>query len=292
MNLENRSTRGAQSLSRKKKFDLGSLFSSGEMVLVGKDLSSLWRSKGTRALLMLLPVILVVVIPLVYSVAISFLPAADELALPDRIAALVSGVEKYGPRRQWMAAFTTLLCPMLFLCVPIVTSVIAASQVFVGEKEGHTLETLMLSSMEPKSILHTKVTCCTLLSVAISYVSFVAFAITVSVADLLMGAPFFLNLEWIVCLLLFVPTVALFSVVFVGWEASRVHSCGEALQTMGYLMLPLLLLYLAQFAGAFRITVPLLLVIVLVLGGMSVVLFNITSRKFQPEFLFRSSPEN
>lgn len=253
---------------------------------MGKDLSALWRNKGTRALLMLLPVILVVVIPLVYSVAISFLPTADDLALPKQIAALMNGVEKYGPRRQWMAAFTTLLCPMLFLCVPIICSVISASQVFVGEKEGHTLETLMLSVIDAKSILHTKVTCCTLLSVAISYVSFVAFAITVSVAELLMGAPFFLNLEWIICLLLFVPVLALFSVVFVSWEFSRVHSSGEALQTMGYLMLPLLLLYLAQFIGAFRITIPLLLGIILLLGVFSIVLFNVTSRRFQPEFLF------
>ena len=271
---------------QEKKFDLGNVFSSAEIVLVGKDLSALWRSKGTRALLMLLPVILVVVIPLVYSVAISFLPTADDLTLPKQIAALMSGVEKYGPRRQWMAAFPTLLCPMLFLCVPIICSVLAASKVFVGEKEGHTLETLMLSAIDEKSILHAKVTCCTLLSVAISFVSFVAFTITISVAELLMGAPFFLNLEWIICLLLFVPVLALFSVVFVSWEFSRVHSSGEALQTMGYLMLPLLLLYLGQFTGAFRITVPLLLGIIVVLAVLSIVLFNVTSRRFQPEFLF------
>ena len=36
---------------------------------------------------------------------------------------------------------------------------------------------------------------------------------------------------------------------------------GEALQTMGYLLLPLLLLYLIQFTGVFRVTAPLLMLL-------------------------------
>ena len=121
-----------------KKFDLRRIFSSAEIVLVGKDLGAIWRSKGTRGLLMLLRVVLIVLIRLVYSVAISFLPSEGALALPDKLADFLGGIEDYGPRRQWMAAFTTLLCPMLFLCVPVISSVTAASQVFVREKEGGT----------------------------------------------------------------------------------------------------------------------------------------------------------
>ena len=40
------------------------------------------------------------------------------------------------------------------------------------------------------------------------------------------------------CVVLLMPMVALFSVLFVCWELPRVHSVGEAMQTMGYLMLP------------------------------------------------------
>ena len=58
------------------------------------------------------------------------------------------------------------------------------------------------------------------------------------------------------------------------------------MQTMGYLMLPLLLLYLVQFTGVFRITVPFLLVVTVLLAVLSVVLFNVTSRQFQPDRLF------
>lgn len=113
-----------------------------------------------------------------------------------------------------------------------------------------------------------------------------AFAITISVADVLIGAPYFLNWEWLVCVILFMPVIALFSVVFVSWEFTRVYSTGETIQTMGYLMLPLLILYLIQFTGVFHITVPLLLGITVVLAILSVVLFNAASRHFQPDTLF------
>ena len=144
------------------------------------------------------------------------------MALPDKLADLVGGLDGRGPEAAMDGgASPLLLCPMLFLCVPVICSVTVAAQVFVREKEGGTLETLMLSSMDARSLLHAKVTCCTLLSIAISAIAFVAFTITISVADVLMGAPFFLNLEWLVCLVLVMPMVALFSVVF----ACRLGNC-------------------------------------------------------------------
>ena len=60
---------------------------------------------------------------------------------------------------------------------------------------------------------------------------------------------------------------------------------------MGYLLLPLLLLYLIQFTGVFRVTAPLLIAIAVGLGVLSVILFNLTSRQFQPERLLSRSPE-
>ena len=77
----------------KRRFDLHRIFSSAEIVLVGKDLGAIWRNKGARALLMLLPVVLVVLVPLLYSVAISFLPTEESLAMPERLAAMLHGLE-------------------------------------------------------------------------------------------------------------------------------------------------------------------------------------------------------
>ena len=92
-----------------------------------KDLGAIWQRKGIRALLMLMPVILLVVIPLVYSAATSLLPVTEDAQVPEAIQSLLeSASAELGYRQIWFDAFTTLLCPMLFLTVPVICSVASA----------------------------------------------------------------------------------------------------------------------------------------------------------------------
>lgn len=242
--------------------------------------------------MMVLPLILVVVLPLIYFVAISLFPVPQAPHFSAAIQALLpekSGDYRY--RQFWLDAFTTLLCPLLFLMVPIVCAVASASCAFVGEKENGTLETLFLTSVNVKSIFNAKITVCSLISVIISLVSFLAFSITASITDLLLSAPYFFNLEWLVTVLFLMPVLVLFSVTFVSLVLPRVYSVGEALQTMGYLILPFILLYLAQFTGAFQINALLLIGLAALLAVLSIILFNISARKFQADHLLTKEPE-
>lgn len=250
-----------------------------------KDLKTILRQRGIRALLTALPVVLMVVLPIVYSVAVSLLPMEENAQLPETFRYLLPSDAGITPRQFWMYVFTTLLCPMLFLSVPIICAVASASCAFVSEKANSTLETLLLSSMNPKSVFSAKITACALVSIAISLLSFFAFSITMTVADLLVGAPFFFSFDWLITVLLLMPTLALFSVVFVSFILMRVHSVGESLQTAGYLLLPFMVIYLAQFAGAFRITILLLVILAVLLAVLSIVFFNFSARKFQAESL-------
>lgn len=262
-------------------------------MLVGKDLGAIWKRKGIRALLMVLPVILVVILPLTYFVAISLFPVPKNTSFSDSIQTLLSEKSgEYGYRQFWLDAFTTLLCPLLFLMVPVVCAVASASCAFVGEKENGTLETLFLTSMNPKSVFSAKITTCSLISVVISLVSFLAFSIIASVADLLLSAPYFFNLEWLVTVLFLMPVLALFSVTFVSLVLPRVYSVGESLQTMGYLILPFILLYLAQFTGVFQINALLLIGLAVLLAVFSILLFNLSSRKFQADYLLTKEAED
>ena len=263
------------------------LFSSAETVLAGKDLRAILGSGGIRALLTILPVILVVVLPVVTYVVISLLPETEPP--PALLAALPENGA--GPRQWWMSAFTSLICPVLYLCVPICCAVGSASRAFVGEKEDRTLETLFLSAMSGRSIFHVKVTACVLLSVLISWISFLVFSITVSILDLLLGAPYFFNLEWLVAAALLTPALALFSVVFVSLLLPRAQGVGEALQTMGYLTLPLLALYLAQLAGALRVGPVTLVILSALLLAAAVALFNRSARRFQLERITAGPPQ-
>lgn len=265
------------------------LFSSTELVLVKKDLHAIWRRKGIRALLMAMPAVLVMVIPIVYSALISLLPVTES-SPPEVLSALLSAeTAGHGYRQFWMDAFATLLCPMLFICVPIVCSIGAAACVFVSEKEDHTLETLILTPIGARSVFNAKIIVCFLVSVGISAISFFVFAITMSVADIVISAPYFFSLEWLVTLFLLMPAVTLFSVVFVTISMPRVHGVGESLQTMGYVILPFAAMYLVQFTGAYRINVGFLLMVVIILFLAAIILFNVSSRRFQADLLLSRS---
>ncbi len=252
-----------------------------------KDLNAIWRRKGIRALLMIMPAVLVVVIPLAYFATISLLPVPETAHRPEVLLSLLSAeTAGHGYRQFWMDAFTSLMCPMLFLAVPIVCAVTSAACVFVSEKENHTLETLLLSPMSSRSIFNTKITVCVMVTIIISVVSFFVFAITVSVADIVISAPFFMSLEWLVTLFLLMPSVTLFSVVFVTLLIHRVGSVGECLQTVGYILLPFLVLFLIQFTGAIRLNALFLGVLSVVLFAVSVLLFNFSARRFNADSLF------
>lgn len=260
--------------------------SSTELLLVRKDLGTIWARNSQRALLVLLPIALAVVLPAVYFAAISLLPVEEGARLPQALLALLPEyAAELDYRQSWLAAFTELLCPLLFLCVPILTAAASASYAFVTERESGTLETLLLTSMDVKAVFHAKVTNCTLLSVVISALAFVAYGITTVIAEVFAGVPLFFNFDWLILLVLLMPALSLFSVVFVALTVTRVHSTGESLQTMGYLILPVAALYLAQLTGIFRLNMVALLIAAAVLAAADVVLFNMASRSFTPEKL-------
>ena len=270
---------------RERKFRWSALFSSREMVLVKKDLGALWSRRGLSGLLLLLPLALMVGIPLLCLLALQLLPQEGAL-VPQELLRLLPGEGKGLTYQQgWMELLTTLICPAIFLCVPILCSAIGASCAFQLEREEGTLETLLLSAGGEKSVYRTKVTACTLLSVAVSVLSFLAFGITATVADVVLEAPFFFNVRWLVLLFLLMPALALFTTVFFSWIIPRVHSALEALQTVGYLLLPVAVFLLLQLTGVLRWNAGLMLLAAAVLIAGDVAFYNRSGRRLQAEAL-------
>lgn len=258
-----------------------------------KDMKCVWNRSGRRSLLILLPLTLMVVIPAVYFAAISLMPEVPGAGLPAAVAELLpEGAADLDYKQGWVVAFRELICPMLFLCVPALTGAASASYAFVLERESGTLETLLLTSMSPRSVFSAKTTSCTVFSMLVSAAAFGAFAVTVMVADVFAEVRLFFTLEWLALLVLEMPALSLFSVVFVALTVTRVHSTVESLQTMGYLILPVAVIYLMQLCGVFKLN---LLALVLIAAGLlaaDIVLFNAALRAFSPEKLLTRGAED
>ncbi len=263
------------------------LISSAEQAIVKKDFGEVWNTKMARNTLIALPAILVLALPVMYLIMIYFIPT-DQLNGVDKMMQLLPPeASGFTVQQSMFYLMTNLLCPMFFLMIPLMDSTVSAACSFVGEKERSTIETLLLTPMSVKQIFHAKVLGCVILSAISTAVSFVIFSIVISTGDILLHMPFFLNWNWIVLVLLLAPAVTVFGVIFMVMVSGRSKSYMESFQTSGYIVLPVILLFVGQFTGIFRLNA---LVLLLVSAGVFVIdllLLLIAYRSFTPEKLLK-----
>lgn len=182
---------------------------------------------------------------------------------------------------------TNMMFPMFFLMIPLMVSSVSAATSFVGERERGTLETLILTPMSLQQIFRAKVLGCILLSAIITSISFFAFSIVITVGDIILQMPFFLNWNWLVLILFFAPAVTVFGVVFMVLVSAKSKSYIESVQTSGYIILPLLFLFLGEFTGLFLLNAIHFLIISAVIIALDAVIWGFAARSFQPEKLLK-----
>ena len=105
----------------------------GQFILIKKDIRSITSNKQIFAVLLIVPLVLTVVLPSVFVLVLTQKPDAA-------------------------SDFQKLLdMPPFFLIVPIMASSVMAASSFVGEKEKHTLETLLYSPLSLRQLFQSKV---------------------------------------------------------------------------------------------------------------------------------------
>lgn len=235
-------------------------------------------------MLILLPIILVVVIPVVFMICISLMPVSAGDTVPKALLNMLpeeAGKADY--RAAMFTVFTNLLAPMFYLAVPVLCSVSTATSAFISEKENHTLEALMLTSLPYKAIFSAKVSGCALMTIVVSFFSFLAFLASAAVGAAILSAPFFFNFDWFITVFLLMPAISVFCVLFVALLSRRIRTTGESLQIMGYFILVIALCYLMQFCGLFAMNAIVLFILALLLIIADFVMYNLAMKKFTPE---------
>ena len=180
---------------------------------------------------------------------------------------------------------TDMICPMLFLMIPLMCSTVSASCTFVGEKERSTIETLLLTPLSLRRIFKAKVFGCIVMSLFSTAISFIAFTIVISVGDIMMKMPFFLNWNWIILVFLLSPAIMVCGVIFMVMVSGRSKSYMDSIQTSGYIVLPIILLFVGQFTGLFRLNALVLLIFSLIFVVLDIILWHFAAKSFKPEKL-------
>ena len=261
--------------------------SAAERAVIRKDFREVWDSKMARTTLLLVPLLLVVLIPVVFLVITINVPAGGVNGVDQIMKMLPPEERSFNVRQGSFYMMTNTMFPMFFLMIPLMTSSVSAASSFVGERERGTLETLIMTPMTLPKIFRAKVLGCVSLSAIVTAISFAAFAVVISVGDILLGMPFFLNWSWLVCILLFAPAITVFGVVFMVLVSAKSKSYIEAVQTSGYIVLPIVLLFAGELTGLFSLSALHLLLISAVVIVLDAVIWVVTSRSFRAEKLLR-----
>jgi ABC-type Na+ efflux pump permease subunit len=263
------------------------LISSAEHAVVKKDFGEIWNTKMARNTVITVPVILVVFLPVMYLVMIYYIPMSQMNGVDKMLQLLPQEAKNFTAKQSMFYLLTNLLCPMFFLMIPLMVSSVSAACSFVGEKERNTIETLLLTPMSVKQIFKAKVVGCIILSSISTAVSFVVFSIVISIGDIMLKMPFFLNWNWLVLVLLLAPAITIFGVIFMVIVSGKSKSYMESFQTSGFIVLPVVLLFVGQFTGLFQLSAMLLLFVSVGVFILDFILLLIGSHSFTPEKLLK-----
>jgi ABC-2 type transport system permease protein len=265
--------------------------------VVRRDLLAVVRSKGVLIPLIVVPVILMILLPFAigrFTPVMSELPGAnmsDITTYTEQMpAALLVRFEGYTPE-QVMIVFTLvyLFAPM-FLILPLMVASVIAADSFAGEKERKTLEALIYTPTNDLERFAGKVLSAWLPALAVSLVSFVLYGLTANIgAWPTMQRIFFPNVTWIVLIFWVAPAAAALGLGATVLVSSRVNSFQEANQIAGVVVLPIVILVIAQATGVMYLSIGLTVALGVVIWLIAAALLWLGVRTFRrSEIIARS----
>ena len=123
--------------------------------IIKKDLKSVMDNRRMFASLLIVPLVLVVFLPSLFLIMLRFAPADPDM---QKMLELLPAAMRQGDWQQAAAGLmVNFLLPSFFLMIPVMTASIMAASAFVGEKEKHTLETLLYCPLSVRQIFRAKV---------------------------------------------------------------------------------------------------------------------------------------
>lgn len=254
--------------------------------LIKKDLRAVTDDRRMFSALLILPLIMTVLLPAVFVLIICL--GSDSGDVRELLELLPSAVSGEDIRPAALNIALNYIIPAFFLMIPIMTSSVTAAGSFVGEKEKHTLETLLYCPLSLSSIFRAKVAASFFLSMLISFISFAVMIVTVwGLSAALAGFSPVLSFNWAVIMLLLSPALSLIAVTLIVRVSAKAVSVEESQQRAVFMILPLILIVAGQFAGIMLLDTAVLLAAGAVCAALAWILLKRAVRKFTYETLLR-----
>jgi ABC-2 type transport system permease protein len=228
--------------------------------IVRKDLSSVVRNRGVRIPLLVTPAIILVLLPILLVGGGEFLASSGTIPLDavgssplDRVAdpqlqeRVTSDVP---PAARWAVFVLEVFLAPLYLLVPLVVATVIAADSFAGERERGTLEALLHTPTRDRELMLAKFLAAWLPAITVAWAGFLVYGV---LANLLawpsVGRVFFPNSTWLLLAFWVAPAVSALGLGVMVIVSGRVRTLQAAHQIGSLIVLPVVLLLVAQLGG-------------------------------------------
>lgn len=254
--------------------------------IIKKDLKSVMDNRRMFASLLMVPLVLVVFLPSLFLIMLRFAPADPDM---QKMLELLPAAMRQGDWQQAAAGLmVNFLLPSFFLMIPVMTASIMAASAFVGEKEKHTLETLLYCPLSVRQIFRAKVMASFLLSMLVSLISFaVMLLVTELESYFLLGTLLVPGINWLVILALVSPAISLIAVTLIVRGSAKAQTVEESQQSAVFLILPVILLVVGQTTGLMLVNGWVLLGLGVVCGLIAFLMLKMCMGRFTYEMLLK-----
>ena len=257
-----------------------------QRTIIMKDLKAIIANKRMFSVMLIVPLIMAAVLPSIFILLLYFVP---ESASDFQVLMGAAGGEPIGDiNRAVLILLMDNIMPIFFIMIPIMVASVMAASSFVGEKEKRTLETLLYSPISLKQIYQAKIGASFLMSMLVSFLSFILMVIVTQVEIVLTTGSLLLpSISWLVVMLLLSPAVSLIGIVVIVRGSAKAQSTEEAQQRSSLLVLPIVLLVVGQFSGLLMVNAWMLLGMSVLFAAIALILMNGSFRKLSYEALLK-----
>lgn len=259
----------------------------GQSALIKKDIRSITANKRLLSVILIVPLVLTVVLPSVF--VIGAIQDPDSVADFQVLLDMLPNSDADDSRRLIVSLLVNKIMPTFFLMIPIMATSVMAAASFVGEKEKHTLETLLYSPLSLRRVFQAKILSCFLVGMGVTFLSFAVMLSVVEAETLFfMGGGIMPEASWLIVMLLIAPAICLAAIALTVRGSAKAQSVEESQQRSVFLIFPIVALIIGQFNGILLLDSWILLGLGAALVVADVLLMHGASDRFTYENLLKN----
>ena len=258
-----------------------------QLALIKKDIRGITSNKQVLMVMLMLPLALTIVLPSIIVIVTVLVPeSTSDFQILLNMLPVASGEHDQEQMILWLVL--NKIMPTFFLMIPVMASSVMAASSFVGEKEKHTLETLLYSPLSLKQLFQSKILAGFSVGMMVSYISFAAMMLVLEIEMFfLTGSVVMPDISWLIIMLFIAPAISLVAIAVTVRGSAKAQTIEEAQQRAVFLIFPILALVIGQFTGIILVNSGLLLGLGIVLAVLDVLLMRGAAGNFTYEKLLK-----